>query len=1760
MTRFYLSKLTLLVMLLLGFNRSVNAQITYSYTGSVQTYTATPGTFSVVVDMQGAKGGNGNCSGTGGSGGRTQCTIATTPGAVLYIYVGGAGTNYVCCSANNGGFNGGGNGYQYGGGGGGASDIRIGSTALSARVCVAAGGGGGSYNCCNQYGGNGGGLTGANGLACSGYQDGQGGTQTSGGAGGTYSNAGSPGTLGLGGNGYSPSYGAGGGGGGYYGGGGGSYYGSGGGGSSYTNPTVASGVTLTPGYNASGNGVVTITSICTPPVAGSILGNTNICGIGSTSALTSTGSTGGVWTSSNPAVATVGSLTGIVTSVSVGTVTVTNNIVYSCGSASAVKTVTVNPVPAAISGSTVICSATPSTLSDATPAGTWTSSNPAQASVGLTTGLVTGLAVGNPTITYTLNATGCFATKGTTVNISPSLFTVTGGGSYCAGSSGVPVGLNSSTNAIDYQLWRGGTLVTTNPGTGTLLNFGLITTAGSYTVVAVDPASSCQLNMSGSANVVVNPVPVAYTVTGGGSSCAGGIGNAIGLTGSDIGVNYQLYNGAAAVGSPLSGTGLSLNFGTFNVAGTYTVVAVTTATGCTNNMTGSAVIVVNPVPNVYTVSGGGSFCAGGSGLNVCLSGSDAGVNYQLYSGASPVGSPIAGTGVSICFPPMSIAGTYSIVAVNATTGCSSNMSGTATISVNPLPTAYTISGGGSYCTGGSGVHVGLPFSNSGVSYQLYNTGVPVPGGLVVGTGGALDFGAITTPGSYSIVGTNTTTGCTNGMAGAVSVSINPLPSVFSVNGGGNFCAGGAGVAVGLSNSSTGINYQLYNGGSPVGGLVAGTGMPLNFGLQTTLGTYTVLAINSATGCTQYMLGSATVVVDPLPVVYAVTGGGNYCVGGSGVDVALNGSDAGISYQLYYAGSPMGAPLAGTGLPLDFGFKTSSGVYTVVATNTSTGCNINMSGSVTVTINPLPAIFSVTGGGNYCLGTSGVHVGLTFSSIGVNYQLYINGIASDMPAAGTGTVLDFGLKTTPGLYTVIATNATTGCVRNMTGSATVTVSSLPAVYTTTGGGNYCATGTGVPVSLSASNGGIAYQLYNGTMPVGTPVAGSGSVINFGLQTAPGIYTVVATSTVTGCSNNMNGNATVAIDPLPIAHTTTGGGTYCLGGTGVNIGLASSDATISYQLYSGLTPVGSAMIGTGSSLNFGVFTTAGTYTIMGTDGSTGCTSNMSGSALVTVGALPHPYVVTGGGSYCAGGTGNHIGLSGSASGINYQLYNMGSPVGMSLSGTGLTLDFGLQTTGGTYTIIATEAASGCVNNMMSAASITVNPLPNVYTVTGGGAYCAGGAGVNVDISGSDIGTNYMLYNGTMPVAGTYMGIGSPLTFGPQAAAGNYTVVAMIPSTGCTSNMSSSANVSVNPIVVPSLSIASGSTMTVCADTILYLATTANAGSTPHYQWTVNGTIPSDAIDSVGYGYEAVNGDVVTVTMTSSEACATPATATATVTMIVNPLVAPAVTISANTGVTVCPATTVIYSAFPSYGGMLPTYTWYKSGSTSPVGTGLTYTGVPANGEIISCIMTSDYACRTADEATSNSLLMSVVTPVAPTFTITCLTNIVIGQPDTFKAVISANGGPAPTFQWYVNGAPVATGNTFISNTLVNKDSVSCMVTGSGLCGGLPSTKAVVVNVRNNVGVAQVTSAGSDIRVMPNPNKGSFAIKGSLGIADDQELTVEITNMLGQVVYANKILAQNGNVDQHVQLNNIANGMYLLSLRSATENTVVHIVIEQ
>ena len=87
----------------------ITVSTTFSYSGSVASWTVPAGVTSITINVNGAGGGAGALCGTGGAGGTSAGTLAVISGTTYYILIGGAG-GAASSSVGPGGYGGGGSG------------------------------------------------------------------------------------------------------------------------------------------------------------------------------------------------------------------------------------------------------------------------------------------------------------------------------------------------------------------------------------------------------------------------------------------------------------------------------------------------------------------------------------------------------------------------------------------------------------------------------------------------------------------------------------------------------------------------------------------------------------------------------------------------------------------------------------------------------------------------------------------------------------------------------------------------------------------------------------------------------------------------------------------------------------------------------------------------------------------------------------------------------------------------------------------------------------------------------------------------------------------------------------------------------------------------------------------------------------------------------------------------------------------------------------------------------------------------------------------------------------------------------------------------------------------------------------------------------------------------------------------------------------------------------------------------------------------
>ena len=248
-----------------------------------------------------------------------------------------------------------------------------------------------------------------------------------------------------------------------------------------------------------------------------------------------------------------------------------------------------------------------------------------------------------------------------------------------------------------------------------------------------------------------------------------------------------------------------------------------------------------PAPLTFSVTGGGAYCEGGSGVPVGLSGSEVGVTYTLIRNSTELTPTVAGTGSAISFGNQTVAGTYTIEGTNA--GGTTLMTGNAVVTVDPLPVAAgTITGTSSVCQGATAVAYTVPEITNATSYEWFYTGTGV---TINGTTRSvtINFASNATTGNLTVRGVNS---CGNGIVSPTyAVTVNSVPAAAgTITGTASVCQGQSGVAYSVPAISGATSYSwAYTG---TGATITGTtnSVTIAFATNATTGNLTVRGVNT----------------------------------------------------------------------------------------------------------------------------------------------------------------------------------------------------------------------------------------------------------------------------------------------------------------------------------------------------------------------------------------------------------------------------------------------------------------------------------------------------------------------------------------------------------------------------------------------------------------------------------------------------------------------------------------------------------------------------------------------------------------------------------------------------------------------------------------------------------------------------------------------------------------------------------------------------
>jgi hypothetical protein len=266
------------------------------------------------------------------------------------------------------------------------------------------------------------------------------------------------------------------------------------------------------------------------------------------------------------------------------------------------------------------------------------------------------------------------------------------------------------------------------------------------------------------------------------------------------------------------------------------------------------------------------------------------------------------------------------------------------------------------------------------------------------------------------------------------------------------------------------------------------------------------------------------------------------------------------------------------------------------------------------------------------------------------------------------------------------------------------------------------------------------------------------------------------------------------------------------------------------------------------------------------------------------------------------------------------------------------------------------------------------------------------------------------------------------------------------------SAAAMLTVNPLLMPAVTIQPDNN-NICAGTLItFTATPVNGGTSPSYQWKVNG-VNAGSNSSVFVSTTLNNNDVVTCVLTSNATCAQPQTVVSNaVTMYVTAYQLPVATVTSSSGNAACSGVPVTFSVATQFGGAMPSYQWQVNGVNVGTDTTVYVTDSLQDTDVVRCILTSSFMCPSQQIVSSNNIQMNITQTTIATITISTVqdTTTCLGATVKLSAYYN-NSGLNPQFQWMKNGnnIPGETQNTFTSTTIYNNDIIQCRFISSAQC---------------------------------------------------------------------------------------------------------------
>lgn len=687
------------------------------------------------------------------------------------------------------------------------------------------------------------------------------------------------------------------------------------------------------------------------------------------------------------------------------------------------------------------------------------------------------------------------------------------------------------------------------------------------------------------------------SVTGGQTVCYGGNPSILGSADNGSAwMAYQWESSPNGTGSWTTISGATSN--TYDppagiTATTYYRRMGSTCGGATSVYTNIIQVIVLPVINPGTISGGGgSICspADPAAMTVAPSGGTGTFTYQWYykDGTSCPstggGTLIPGATGATYDPPAGLTTTRSYqVQVNptGTPDCGGAIwaNNCITVIVKPTPIATYTNNAAAICNNGTtNITLGSNVGGTTFTYTASGSNGNI-GGYANGAGASIGQ-TLTNSGTSTGTVTYTITPTANGCTGApiqTVVTVNPVPNVVATPSISAICSGAAS-NVALTSSVSGATYSwTATSGNPlVGGYSAASGSTIaqtltNTGTAQGTVTYTITpTANSCSGTPS----TATVNVNPLPQG-SIAGSTALCSSAS-TNITFNFTAGTAPYDVIYTDGTNNFSLndINSGHTVSVN-PTTPTTYTLVSIidAAGNGCTrtSGFAGSATISINPLP-VGTISGATTTCAGDA-TNLSFSFTNGAGPFDVkYSDGTTTySLTGIWNGHTVSVSPTNTT-TYSITEITDANSCTNGAVSSSTVvTVNPLPNatldVFTPICFGDQ----TTITFTFTVGTGPFDIAFTDGVTNFTRTGVNNGDVFDVTPPTSV-TYNYTSITDANGCvrTSGFAGNVQVIVNPLPTVNFSGLASDYCVSGS--NATLIGNQAPGGMFTGSGITDLG------------------------------------------------------------------------------------------------------------------------------------------------------------------------------------------------------------------------------------------------------------------------------------------------------------------------------------------------------------------------------------------------------------------------------------------------------------------------------------------------------------------------------------------------------------------------------------------------------------